>query len=878
MASIIRIKRSTTAGDPSTLGNGELAYSAADSSVVAGGDRLYIGVGTETAGNAATHIVVGGKFFTDMLDHAKGTLTANSAIIVDADKKIDNLKVDNLDLNGNTISSTNTNGDINITPNGTGKTVIGNIYTDVDTSLLEFIQDATGGQVVAGEGIDVTYDDNAGTVTVSGEDATDTNKGIASFNATDFTVTSGNVTLNAERVQDIIGDMVSTNTESGISVTYDDAAGKLNFDVNDPTITIAGDADGSATLTNLGNATINITLDTVNTNVGSFGSTTKIPTFTVNGKGLVTAAGEVDVATNLSIAGDTGTDTLSLLSDTLTVAGGEGIDVAVTNNTITISGEDASTTNKGVASFNTEDFNVTNGAVELKDTVVKGITTDSGALTPSAHGLSILGGEGVDVTHAGTTITVAAEDATTTNKGVASFSSTNFDVTNGQVSVKAGGISNTDLVNDTITIGTTIIDLGATATGLSGLTELSVDNLNINGNQIESTNANGDIVLNPDGTGAVDVSGARIANLAEPVNATDAATKNYVDNAVTGLTWKNSVHLLSTTNIALTGSTATLVIDGHTALDVNDDGYRLLLTGQTTAANNGIYVYNDNGTSYTLTRAEDANAFGELIGAAVFVKEGLTYANTGWVQTAHYITSFDGQTWIQFSGAGAYTAGAGLGQSGTEFFLKIAATSGLEIVNDELSLTSTVAGDGLTLTSGVLNVVGTSSRIKVNANNIDISDLYAGQTSITTLGTITTGTWQGTIVSPTYGGTGVNNGSNTLTLGGAVEFSGAFSTTLNVTNNTNVTLPSSGTLATLAGTETLTNKTIQSSSFSGTTITASGLVSLTNATEASSLSAAALVMSGGLAVNKKVYAGSDIVGAGAATSSLIGFNVDGGTY
>jgi hypothetical protein len=139
-----------------------------------------------------------------------------------------------------------------------------------------------------------------------------------------------------EFLQDTIGGMVSSNTESGISVEYDDTSAKLNFNVNDPTITISGDVDGNAVMTNLGDTNISVTLDTVNSNVGSFGGTTKIPTLTVNGKGLVTAAGEVDVATNLSIIGDTGTDTVSLLTDTLNFSGGAGITSIVSNNKVTL--------------------------------------------------------------------------------------------------------------------------------------------------------------------------------------------------------------------------------------------------------------------------------------------------------------------------------------------------------------------------------------------------------------------------------------------------------------------------------------------------------------------------------------------------------------
>jgi len=119
MASIIRIKRSSTALAPS-LANGELAYSAGTGTQANGGDRLYFGFGNETNGIAASQYVIGGKYFTDLLDHVHGTVTASSAVIVDSSKKVDEWNVDNITINANTISSTDTNGNIVLTPNGTG--------------------------------------------------------------------------------------------------------------------------------------------------------------------------------------------------------------------------------------------------------------------------------------------------------------------------------------------------------------------------------------------------------------------------------------------------------------------------------------------------------------------------------------------------------------------------------------------------------------------------------------------------------------------------------------------------------------------------------------------------------------------------------------
>ncbi len=715
MASIVRIKRSEVSGNPAILAQGELAYSALTDNGSNGGDRLYVGMGTETAGNAANHIVIGGKYFTDMMDHNKGTLTPNSAILVDANSKIDNLKVDNIDIDGNTISSTNANGNVELAPNGSGSVVLdGQNWPQTSGTNGQYLQTNGAGQTswstlppsdftIAGDTgsdlfstggtlnfvgvdpIDTAVTDD--TVTISIKDASSTVKGAASFNVTDFSVTAGAVSINHEAIQDIVGGMVSTNVENGIAVTYDDVNGKLDFAVNNPTITISGDVDGSATMTNLGNTTISVTLDTVNSNVGTFGSATSIPIITANEKGLVTSVGTAAISTSFTLAADTGTPDVFNNGETLSIVGGEGIDTSV-----------------------------------------------SGATN---------------------TITISGEDATDTNKGIAKFNAASFTVTSGDVTIKAGGVTNTQLVNSQVTLGTSTVALGGTITSLAGLTEVQVDNINVNGNSISATDVNGNVNLVPNGTGVVDVTDSRIVGVADPINGNDAANKAYVDNAITGLSFKEAVNLFANTNVALTGSTSTLVIDGHSALDQTDNGYRILLTAQTTDSENGIYVYADNGTTYSLTRSADADAYTELDGASVFVVEGVTYGQTGWVQTNHYLTSFAGQTWVQFSGSGAYVAGEGLTLTGTTF--DVGAGLGISVTANAVNLANSVAGAGLTFDSGVINAVGTANRITVNADSIDIASTYAGQASITTLGTVTTGTWSADTITTTKGGTGLTS-------------------------------------------------------------------------------------------------------------------------
>lgn len=748
MASTIRIKRSGVSGNPSTLASGELAYSALEDNGSNGGDRLYIGFGTETNGNAANHFVIGGKFFTDRLDHTAGTLTADSAIVVDSNSKIDILNVDNLTLDQNTLSSTNTNGNIFITPDGTGKTVISNLYVDDDqTSIFDYV----------------------------------TQTSLNSF--------------------DILG-----SDDIGVSFSVD-TTGVLVY---------------------------SLALEDTDVVADTYGSASEIPVITVDSKGRITGVTTESVATTLTINADTGTAGVDLLTDSVAIVG--------------------------------------QGAISTE-------------IVQASNEYFVI---------------IAAADATTTTKGIASFAGANFNVTSGAVSTKD------------ITLGTSTLTNGSTTSTLAGLQSLEVDNIRIDDSTISAINnaeTNVNIVLEPKGTGTVDVSSARITSVGTPTDDFDATNKVYVDNVAQGLKARSAAWVLVDVNLNATydpdgyeDDWATLEADANGAFpaiddisseDLNVDGARILVTNQENKAHNGLYVLSqvgDTNTPWILRRCGTCRTSQQVPGSFVFVKLGTTYGNTGWVVSVADVTSFEiGQDdieWIQFSGAGTYLAGDGLTLTGNVFSANVPAdgVGGLEIVSDNIQVKSTLAGNGLSYNAGIITVGGTTDRISVDSTSIDISANYVGQTSITTLGTIGTGTWQGDIINPTYGGTGVNNGSSTITVGGNVTFSGAHTFTGTLTGNTAVTFPTTGTLATLAGAEELSNKTIVNSSIGSTNpstgaftdLTASGDVTFTDTDDASALGTAPVVLSGGISVAKKMYIGDNIVGNG--TNQLSGFVIDGGTY
>ena len=109
-----------------------------------------------------------------------------------------------------------------------------------DSGSIDIDLDSESFTIAGGAGIDTSA--TGTTLTIAGELATETNAGIATFDGTDFTVSSGDVTVNAERIQDIVGAMVSSNTESGITVAYEDGDGTIDFTVG----TLNQDTTGNA--------------------------------------------------------------------------------------------------------------------------------------------------------------------------------------------------------------------------------------------------------------------------------------------------------------------------------------------------------------------------------------------------------------------------------------------------------------------------------------------------------------------------------------------------------------------------------------------------------------------------------------------------------
>lgn len=349
MANLTRIKILTTGSTttaPANLKTGELAYSYVAGTQGNNGDRLYIGTGTETNGVAASVDLIGGKYFTGILDHVHGTATANSAVILDGNLHLDQINIGSLALEAS---------------GGSGQVV-----TSIETSMPG---SPTNAQLISAAAVK-TYIDTE----VTAQDL------------------------------DFAGD-----------------SGTGAVDLDSQSLTLAGDTGITTTASN---QTITIDLDDTAVTAGSYGSTTAIPTFTVDQQGRLTAAGTVNVATALTVDGDSGTGDVDLLTDDLrivgtsneieTVAAKSGTDVTVTvglPNDVTIG----------------NDLTVTNDLAVTGNTTLTGNLSVNGSTINLGNGLSdnvVISGnltvQGTTTTVESTTITIddpvlALADNTTSN-------------------------------------------------------------------------------------------------------------------------------------------------------------------------------------------------------------------------------------------------------------------------------------------------------------------------------------------------------------------------------------------------------------------------------------------------------------------------------
>jgi hypothetical protein len=754
MSTIIQIKRSSGTTAPATLKLGELAYTYGTGTQGNLGDRLFIGEGgVDGNGDANNITVIGGQYFTDQLDHAQGTLTASSALLVDSNKAIDEIFIGNSSSTGGTLKL---NEGTNNGTNFIGLKAPNAVTTSTTFTLPD--GDGTSGQFLKTDGSgNLSFAAiPSGSFDIAGDSGTDT------FTTGDTLTFAGgtgiDTTITDDQVSIAIDSTVTTNsgTQTLTNKTINSASNTITItesDISDLGSYIT--ASSTDTLTNktfdangTGNSISNIEVADLATGVldTDLSSVSASDDTLASAKAIKAYVDAQTSAIDVDIAADTGTIAITD-AETLTFTGGTGIDTSATGNAVTFAIDSSVTTNTGSQTL-------TNKTINLANNTVTGTTANFNSALSDGSFATLAGTETLtnktinsanntititesDISDLGSYITASSTD-TLSNKTIDSASNTitldlsegtltgttaefNSALSDGSFATLAGtetltnktingsnntisNIANSSLVNDTVTVGTTDIALGASATDINGLTSLDVDNITINGNTISSSDTNGNVVIDPNGTGVVDVNTSRITNVSDPVNDNDAANKAYVDAVAEGLHVHEQAHAMITTPLAtITGDTvtydngtsgvgATLTLstaldlaggdlDGDTDITTGD---RVIINGESNAAHNGIYVI----TSTTvLTRATDFDTSAEMAGGDfVWVTHGTTYEDTGWVLGEAVTTvGTSNVSFVQFSGLGQVTAGDGLAKSGNTLSVNVDDSS-IEISSDTLQV------------------------------------------------------------------------------------------------------------------------------------------------------------------------------------------------
>jgi len=287
---------------------------------------------------------------------------------------------------------------------------------------------------------------------------------------------------------------------------------------------------------------------------------------------------------------------------------------------------------------------------------------------------------------------------------------------------------------DTAALGASAVTSAKIASGAVGTAALAA-------NAVTSAKVDSSIIVASGAnafSAAQSMGGYKLTNVGAPSADGDAVNKAYVDSMAQGLTdFKQSVRAVSVNNLSGTFMSNTLVASGNGALSIDGvsmaAGNRLLLTGQSSASQNGIYSVTSAGSAgsaWSIVRSTDADSSAEVTaGMYCYVSEGTSYANSAWVlATADVIVlNTTALSFVQFSGAGQLTAGAGLAKSGNTLDVQVDGTT-LEISSDALRIAAGAAGAGLTGGGGSALAVGAGAGIQVGANAIDV--LYGALTDI----------------------------------------------------------------------------------------------------------------------------------------------------
>ena len=660
-------KRSTGTTAPGSLGAGELAYTYGSGTQGNMGERLFIG-----NNDASSVLVIGGAYFSDKLDHVDGTLTASSALTADSNSSIDTINIGNHTSNGGILkllegTSNGTNHISLAAPNGITTSVTYTLpedgtanqylktngsgtlsWADLTTTLnigadsgsddpVNLLTDTL--EFTGGEGIDTTVSDN--TITIAGEDASTTNKGVASFATNDFIVSSGAVGL--QPVQPTITTLANLTT-----ITVD------NVNIDGKVITMTGSTDDTAIFTVSTNGALDITTS------DAAGTDANIS---------ITADGTFEV--------DATTITLDSVGDINLDAGGADIVLkddgtqyaALTNNSSNLIIKSGSTT---AATF-------TGANVDLAGTLdVTGVATFDSTSTHSD-----------DVTFSGASSNMVWDKS---DNALELADDTKLKIGSGD-DLQLYHDGSNSYIDDTGT-GDLIIRAASNLTlkkytgeTLAQFTEDGASTLYYDDSAKLATHTNG-----------VTITG-RIMSLTDPSSDQDAATKAYVDSVASGLDVKESVRAATTGN----GTLASAFANGQTLDGVTlATGDRILLKNQSTASENGVYTVNASGAP---TRATDYDTTAEVnTGAFSFVEEGTVNQSTGWTLTTTGTITLGSTSlaYTQFSGAGLITPGDGLDKSGNTLSVDLKSNGGIVIESTEMAIdlaasnmTGTLAiGDG----------------------------------------------------------------------------------------------------------------------------------------------------------------------------------------